>query len=225
MFYLLEDSNKLDEVGAYPQNEKLYHQDKIDSWRLENTPKLLSNKFIEFEGSKMPDFIMRPKARKTDMLTSGPIFREMGIYMSSYFKDQIVKLKLPEHKFYSINVYTSNKKSLLGNYFYFHPIINESVIDFKNSIFVHQDIIGNNKEKLTFSNNEEFSQRYDAILEENTTDTIKPLILEIYPKFKALDLFFISSFIPQFIVSEFFLKMIKETKISGCMVQECNFIS
>jgi hypothetical protein len=201
-------------IGEYPQVKS---DTKPFEWLLPPiNEEIRYDNFLEFE--KYFDFILNEKANFTDILDRGSL--SWGLVVSNTFKKSISNLILPEHRFYPIKVVKGNE---VDEYYWFH---------FYDNIFRYIDLKASTFEIFNTSNfevvetlsvtSEVFIRNIQNSFSYEKNMRLKELVFnDEFPKY---DLWLNNIWGFGTIVSERFVQIFNESKITGYEITDCKYL-
>jgi hypothetical protein len=217
-YFKLDESTKNKIIGkAYPQIQGLPagydSEDALSIYNyLDNYPDLN-------ETPNLPEFIVEPKAKLTDVMSCAFIYHKSFV-VSERFILAMSSFHLPPHKFFKIKL-VLNKDTIVENYYWFCFNNDQtSNIDFKNSSFYAIDEFDLSNQVIVNFNDFDDYVRYSK---RNYSHIIKPKNLFWHSSFQnEFDIFQVRILVSP-IVSEKFATTIKSLNLTGLEPTEITF--
>jgi hypothetical protein len=209
-YYSIGKSTDLDTIGEYPQIEKEYDYNLADP-----------HSYWNVSWNKLPDFNpvykikIQHKAKITNLLNNLSGF--YGLTVDRSLKELLSKFKLPEHKFYPIQVAQNNKQL---DYYWFH-FVNSFLeyVDFQNTTFelFRATPPFNVLKELSFSSVSELHKMEDKLNFEKDICLKKIILKKNFPNYDIISL---SNIAPILLVSENLKKALEESDLNGFVFGE-----
>lgn len=171
--------------------------------------------FIDNTSLDMHNFLMQPKSKLTDLLSSDLLSLD-GIFISHKFKELVRLVKIKNTKFYTTTLFLNDKKHT--NYSFLNLIDSEN-IDYKKSTFRVDEFVEkwrDGGEIIEINSKEEiFSKAWNVIMEDATKRILpKKAILK-----EHLDLFRLANSGTNY-CSEHFKNTIENSDLTGIEFKE-----
>lgn len=192
----------------------LYNTNNLNGIKVDDYNENRQN-FIDNTSLDMHNFLMQPKSKLTDLLSSDLLPLD-GIFISPKFKELIRLVKIKNTKFYTTTLFLNGKKQT--NYSFLNLIDSEN-IDYKKSTFRVDEYVEkwrDGGETIEINSKEElFSKAWNVIMEDTTKRILpKKAILK-----ERLDLFRLANSGTNY-CSEYLKNTIEENDLTGVEFKE-----